>query len=89
MRVWRSHLGEGFTYRPTAFKVDLIPKAKSELCQLLVTGEIDLLDDDDMKTTKRGNAKIVYGYDMRTNAFTRIYARAPIPLSEIDLSMRK
>ena len=42
-----------------------------------------------MKTTKRGNAKIVYGYDMRTNAFTRIYARAPIPLSEIDLSMRK
>jgi hypothetical protein len=88
LRVWRAHVGEGFTYRPEAFAVELSAKPGSQACVLVVSGRIEMLDDGN-KPIGQHPMRLVYAYDRRSDAFTRVEARTPIPVDEIELSAAK
>ena len=88
LRVWRAHVGEGFTYRPQALAVELSSKADSRACLLTVDGYVEVLDSTD-ETTGRKPVKLVYKFDPQHDAFARVSAKSPIALENIELSSGK
>lgn len=85
LRIWREHKGEGFTYDPAAFRADLAPNTGSRSCDLVVSGWVTTFAEND-SVTGHGPARLVYRYEAATQNFRRVFGKAPIPLSDIDLS---
>jgi hypothetical protein len=88
LRVWRAHEGEGFTYRPQSLNVELSAKPSSHVCRLTVSGGIEMLDSDNKPIARRA-VQLIYEYNPQRDAFTRIEARTPIAINEIELSEPK
>lgn len=84
LRVWREHRGEGFIYRPFAFRVDLRPAGRSRYCELVVSGGVDLLDENDEAVVSHGAVRLIYSYDPKAKRYVRRFARSPIALDRIE-----
>ncbi|HUJ45934.1 MAG TPA: hypothetical protein VLV55_02295 [Rhizomicrobium sp.] len=88
LRAYRAHAGEGFTYSPYAFTVELSTKSGSSVCTLFVSGKIVTLDDNGERVSERP-VKLVYEYDAKRGAFRRVETHTPVPIDDIELSLAK